>query len=56
MARQEPVGSICWPSDSGIGDAEVPKFIQYVDGREPKINEVWAFGDDGATREIHLTA
>ena len=25
-------------------------------GREPQIHEVWAFGEDGITREVHPTA
>ena len=55
MAGKDPVGSIGLPSDSGSGDSEVPKFIQCVDGREPHIHEVWAFGEDGVTREFYLT-
>ena len=50
MYRREPVGSIVRPSDSGSGDAEVPKFILYLDRREPHILEVWDFGEDGFTR------
>ena len=53
MVSQDPVVSIGWPSDSGSGDAEGPKFIRCVDGREPQIHEVWAFVDDGVTREVH---
>ena len=56
MARQDPVGSIGWTSDSGSGDAKGPEFIRCVDVREPQIHEVWAFGDKGVTREVHLTA
>ena len=56
MTRQEPVGSISRPSDYGSGDAEVPEFIRCEEGREPQIHEVWDFGEDGVTREIHPTA
>ena len=56
MARQEPVGSILWPSDCGSGDKEVPKFIRCVDERQPEIHEVWNFGEDCVTREVHLNA
>ena len=56
MARQEPVGSILRPSDSGSGDSEGSKFIRCVNGREPQIDEVWAFGENGVTYEVHPTA
>ena len=26
-----------------------------VDGRDPQIHEVWTFGDDGVTQEVHPT-
>ena len=56
MARREPVGSISWPSDSGSGDAEGPECIRCVDRLKPHIHEVWDFGEDDVTREIHPTA
>ena len=56
MARQEPVGSICRPSYYGSGYEDGPEFIQFVEGRDPQIHEVWTFGEDGVTREIHPTA
>ena len=56
MARQEKVGSIRWCSDSGSGDEDGPESIQCVDVREPHIQEVWSFGEDGVTREVHPTA
>ena len=56
MTRQDPVGSISWPSDSGSGGAEVPEFIRCVDGQEPQIHEVWDFGEDGVTHEFHPAA
>ena len=56
MAVWEPVGSIDSPYNSGSRDAEGPEFIQCVDGREPQINEVWNFGEDGVTCEFHPTA
>ena len=56
MARREPVGSIGQTSDYSSGDAEGPNFIWCVDGREPPIHEVLAFGDNGVTREVHPTA
>ena len=27
-----------------------------MDRREPQIHEAWTFGEDGITREVHLTA
>ena len=56
IARREPVGSICWPSDSVSGDEDGPEFIQCVDGRQPQIHEVWTFGEGGVTWEVHLKA
>ena len=56
MVRWDPVDSIDSPSNSGNNDAEGPEFIQCVDGREPQIHEVWTFGEDGVTREVHPTA
>ena len=55
MVRRDPVGSIRWPSNSDFGDEDRYKFIQCVDRRKPQINEVWNFGEDGVTREVHPT-
>ena len=56
MDGRESFGSIGRPSDSGSGGSERPEFIGCVDGREPHIHEVWAFGSNGVTREVHPTA
>ena len=56
MTRRAPVGSILRPSNSGSGGTELSEFIWCVDGREPQIHEVWAFGSDGITREVNPTA
>ena len=56
MARWEPVGAICWPSNSGSGEKDGPEFIRCVDRRQPKIHKVWTFGEDGITSEVHPTA
>ena len=56
MPIMKPVGSICWPSESGCGENDGLKFIRCVDGRQPKVHEVWIFGEDGVTPEVHLTA
>ena len=56
MARQESVGSIRLPSDYGSGDEDGPEFIRCVDGQESQIHEVWTFGEDGVTHEVHPTA
>ena len=55
MAWMEPVGSIVRPYNSVSRDAEGPEFIQCVDVREPQIHEVWDFGDNGVTHEVHPT-
>ena len=56
MARQYPVGPIHRPSSSGSGDEDGPNFIRCVDVQEPQIHEVWIFGEDGVTREVHPIA
>ena len=56
MDKGEPVGYICWPSDYSSGNEDGPDFIQCVDVRQLHIHEVWTFGDDGVTREVHPTA
>ena len=56
MSIPDPVGAIIWPSDSGCGDAERFQFIRCVDGREPKVHEVWILGEDGVTPKVHPTA
>ena len=55
MARWDPVRSIRRPSDSVSGYEDRPEFIRCVDGRQTQIHEVWTFGDDGFTREVHPT-
>ena len=55
MPGRDTVGSINSPSDSVSRDAEGPEFIRCVDGQEPQIHEVWTFGEDGITREVHPT-
>ena len=55
MSRKEPFGFINTPSDSGSGDTEGPEFIRCMDGRKPQVHEVWTFGEDGFTCEVHPT-
>ena len=52
----DSVRASCWPSDSSCGDADRSKFICFVYGREPKVNEVWILDEDGVTPEVHHTA
>ena len=56
MTRCRPVGSIRQPSEYGSGGAEGPEFIQWVDGLEPQMHEVWCFSSDGITRKVHSIA
>ena len=37
MAGREPVGAICWSSNSGSGDKDRPKFIWCVDRQDSQI-------------------
>ena len=43
-------------SESGCGDAEISKFIYFVDGRKPEVNKVFILGEDGVTPDFHPTA
>ena len=55
MTRREPVGSILRTSASGSWGADGSKFVCCVDGRDPQMHEVWCFGSNGITREVHPT-
>ena len=55
MSRRETVGDIRRTSDSGSGDEYGPEFIRSVDERQPKIHEVWTFGEEGVTPKAHPT-
>ena len=50
------MGSIRRISDSGNGGTEGVKFIQFIDGQEPQIHEIWCLSYDGVTCEVHPTA
>ena len=56
MSRRLLVGFIRRTSNYGSGDEDGPEFIPCVGGQEPNIHEVWNFGEEGITREVHLTA
>ena len=56
MPRQDLVGDIRRPSVSGSVDEDRPYFIYCVDGRHPKIHDVWDFREAGITPEVHPTA
>ena len=56
MAVQEQVLAIRWNSDSGSRDEDGPEFIRCMDIQEPQIHEVWNFGEDSVTPEVHPTA
>ena len=56
MPGLEPVRALFRPSDSGCGYDDGLQFIHCVDKRQPEIHEVWTFGEDGVTPEVHLTA
>ena len=53
MPIREPIGAISQPSNSGSGADDGIKFIRCVGGQQPEIHEVWTFGDDGITPEVH---
>ena len=56
MATWEPVVSVRHRSNSGSGGEDGQEFICCVNGRQPEIHEVWIFGEDGVTHEVHPTA
>ena len=56
MATWNPVVSMRCLATSGSGGEDVPEFFCCVDGQHPKIFEVWTFGEDGVTREVHPIA
>ena len=56
MHRRELVGSIRQTSNSGSGSDDGIEFIRCVDRRQPEIHEVWTFGDDVITPEVHYFA
>ena len=56
MTQRIPVGPICCPYDSGSGGTKVLEFIQYVDGQDPQMHEIWCVDSNGITREVHPTA
>ena len=56
MSGREPVGPINSSSNYGSGYSEETEFIRCVDGRESQVNEVWTFGEDVVTLEVHPTS
>ena len=56
MARRDTVGSNRWPSNADSDNEDRPQLILCVDRLQPQIHEVWTFGDDGVTHEVHPTA
>ena len=56
MIRRSSMGSICWPSNPGRRSTEDTAFIQYFDGREPQIHEVWSLVLCRIILEVHPTA
>ena len=55
MTILEPVGAIFQPSDFGSVENDGPHLISCIDGRQPKFNEVWIFGEDDVTPEVYPT-
>ena len=56
MTQRRKFGSIRRPSKSGRRVSKGPEYIRCVDGREPQIYEVWCFGSDSITPEVHPIA
>ena len=56
IAMGEPVASMCRLANYGSGGKYGLEFIRCVDRRQPKIHEVWTYGEDGVTPKVHPTA
>ena len=56
MIRHAPMGYIRRPSNSGIWDTDATAVIQYINGREPQIHELWCLGLDGISHKVHPTS
>ena len=56
MATGDPVGSMRCRYNSGSGGEDRTNSIRCFYRRHPKIHEVWTYGEDGVTREVHPTA
>ena len=56
MILRNPIGGIWRPSDYGSRAEDPGAFIQYVDGREPVIHELWCHGVGRICHEVHPTA
>ena len=52
MARGDPGGDICQPFNCDSRDNDELHYIWCVGGRQPKIYEVWTFGEDGITPKV----
>ena len=50
------MGNIHRPLNHGVGGTKATAFIQYINGQEPQIYELWCLGLDGIRREVHPTA
>ena len=48
--------SIRWPSKPSNKSTNNTAFIQYVDGREPQIHDVWILGLHGIICKVYPTA
>ena len=53
MPRRDPVGVIHQPFKYGTGADDGLEFIRCNGGQKPEIHEVWTFGDNGITPEVH---
>ena len=53
MPRRDKVGDICQPFNSGSGDNDRLEFFCCVGSKMPQILEVWTFGVNEITREVH---
>ena len=49
------MGTICRTLDSGRRGTEATAFIQYINGKEPQIHELWCLGLERIICEVHAT-
>ena len=56
MIWHRTMGSIYWPSNTGIRSTDETTFIQCVDDQEPNIQKLRCLGLDNITKDVHSTA
>ena len=56
LIRRAPMGTIRRPSDFGNKGTDTTSFIQWINDREPQINELWCLSVDKIYHKVHPEA